>query len=201
MLMTLVKMVGMFILAALIGFGLSLFVYYLIAGQWLSRRFYIRSLQYIRDNGCGNDEEENNYALNYNLTMRIRSLYIIALALALVLSIPIGLYYRWTNDLLLSFCAIIGVSVGIYRFYCRTYMLEQNCVTFVGKLIKLEPEERTALFECKDGSQYVLNFKSDPHLWDALKENRGYYAAEYLWFSSIASSNEMEWEDGEWPGD
>ena len=82
--------------------------------------------------------------------------------------------------------------------HVSTFEEEKNVVSAVGNLESLIPEEKAAIFRDPVGVRYKYSFDDEnSKLYDDLVPNRGYYIADFIWYTMIANSNDAEWENDE----
>lgn len=197
MLIKVLEAIGVFVVVALVSGFIARIVYYVL-GRLLARHFFDLSLRYIKANGCGNDENVNAKAIADNLSRRLSSLSVAALVMASVFSALIGIFYRMCGDLPLAIGALAGLAIGIHKFYMDMAREEKNVVSAVGNLESLIPEEKAAIFRDPVGVRYKYSFDDEnSKLYDDLVPNRGYYIADFIWYTMIANSNDAEWENDE----
>lgn len=198
MLMRIVEVGAMIVVAFLVGYGLTLFAYFIVVGKCLMNFFFRKCCIYIRDHGQGNDIDINNKVIDANLTMRKLAIFVTVSVMAIPISIGVGLLFRLSGSLALTISAGIGAAYGLYMFHKDAYLLECKVPAFVGKIIELVPDQEVAIFESLDNTKYKQSFADDPRLFKELEADKTYYVSDYIWQINIAATNRDEWPEGEW---
>lgn len=181
MLLVLLKILGWFLLAFILGMAVVMVTYYLFM-CFGAYRWSIRSaIAYLSGHGRGNFPENNQYIVGRDILTRI-----IWVCVYGVLSSIIGCV------LLPNWPLKIGLLFAVCCFIIFMIHIELCFYIQIGRLESVDTHSRTAYFT-DIGSNKVFTYHYDEGGEKLLKEKKKYLVADYGMFAMFAAVDEYEW--------